>query len=163
MLPVEAVLYKGTGDVKATGMLGQVMDESIKVALSYIKSKKELFKIELKDLEKQDIHIHFLEGAIKKDGPSAGVAIVTSLLSLLLSKKVSESIAMTGEISLRGDVLKIGGLKEKLIAAYNNGIKKVFVPYENSSDLSEIPVEVKEDMKIILVKNYKEIFNTIFK
>ena len=163
VLPVEAVLYKGTGEVKATGMLGQVMDESIKVALSYIKSKKELFKIELKDLEKQDIHIHFLEGAIKKDGPSAGVAIVTSLLSLLLSKKVSESIAMTGEISLRGDVLKIGGLKEKLIAAYNNGIKKVFVPYENSSDLSEIPVEVKEDMKIILVKNYKEIFNTIFK
>ena len=163
VLPVEAVLYKGTGEVKATGMLGQVMDESIKVALSYIKSKKELFKIELKNLEKQDIHIHFLEGAIKKDGPSAGVAIVTSLLSLLLSKKVSESIAMTGEISLRGDVLKIGGLKEKLIAAYNNGIKKVFVPYENSSDLSEIPIEVKEDMKIILVKNYKEIFNTIFK
>jgi ATP-dependent Lon protease len=109
------------------------------------------------------MHIHFLEGAIKKDGPSAGVAIVSSLLSLLLNKKISETIAMTGEISLRGDILKIGGLKEKLIGAYNNGIKKVFIPYQNTPDLSDVPIEIKEDMKIILVKNYKEIFNTIFK
>ena len=103
-----------------------------------------------------------MEGAVKKDGPSAGISIVTSLLSLILNKEVSSSIAMTGEITLRGDILKIGGLKEKIIGAYNEDIKKIFIPYENTCDLEELPSEVKNEIKIIPAKNYKEIFNVIF-
>ena len=105
----------------------------------------------------------FLEGAIKKDGPSAGCSIVTSLLSLFLDKEIPQTVAMTGEISLRGDILKIGGLKEKIIGAYNDGVKKIFIHYTNSCDLEEIPEVVKEKVKIILVKNYKEIFDALFK
>ena len=135
-------------------MIGQVMDESVNVAYSYIKSNLKQFKIKDFDFEHNDIHIHFLDGAIKKDGPSAGIAITTSLISVLTGKKVPRTVAMTGEISLRGDVLKIGGLKEKVIGAYNQGVK---------TDLEEIPIEVKEEIEFILVKNYKEIFNTLFK
>ena len=144
-------------------MLGQVMEESISVALSYIKSNKKEFGVEKVNFDKSDIHIHFLEGAIKKDGPSAGIAITTSLISLLLDEKVDKTVAMTGEISLRGDILKIGGLKEKIIAAYNNGIKKVFIPHENNVDVNEIPKMVRDEIKIIPVKNYLEVFNKLFK
>lgn len=163
VLPVEAIMYDGKGEFKITGMVGQCMDESVNVALSYIKSNKSLFHVSKDSLTNHDIHIHFLEGAIKKDGPSAGVSIVTSLLSLLLNKEIAKDVAMTGEISLRGDVLKVGGLKEKLIGAYNDGIKEIFIPYTNSCDLDEIPEVVKDKVKIMLVKNYKEIFNYLFK
>lgn len=163
VLPVEATMYDGKGEFKITGMVGQCMDESVNVALSYIKSNKSLFHVSKDSLTNHDIHIHFLEGAIKKDGPSAGVSIVTSLLSLLLNKEIAKDVAMTGEISLRGDVLKVGGLKEKLIGAYNDGIKEIFIPYTNSCDLDEIPEVVKDKVKIMLVKNYKEIFNYLFK
>ena len=139
------------------------MEESISVALSYIKSKKKEFRIEKVNFDKSDIHIHFLEGAIKKDGPSAGAAITTSLLSLLLGIEIDRKVAMTGEISLRGDILKIGGLKEKIIAAYNDGIKKIFIPYENNGELNDIPKLVKDSVKIILVKNYSDIFKYLFK
>lgn len=163
VLPVESTLYDGKGEFKITGMIGQCMDESVNVAFSYIKSNKDLFKIDDELLTTKDVHIHFLEGAIKKDGPSAGVSIVTSLLSLFLNKEVKKDIAMTGEISLRGDILKVGGIKEKIIGAYNDGIKTIFIPYTNSCDLDEIPDIVKEKVKIKLVKNYKEIFNYLFK
>ena len=163
VMPVEVKMYEGKGDIKITGMIGQVMDESINVAMSYIKANKELFKLKDYDFEKIDFHIHFLEGAVKKDGPSAGVAVVTAILSLLLNKKINKDIGMTGEISLRGDVLKIGGLKEKVIGAYNNGVKKIYIPYSNNCDISEIPEQIREDIKIILVKNYKEMFSIIFK
>lgn len=163
VLPVEAIMYDGKGEFKITGMVGQCMDESVNVALSYIKSNKSLFHVSKDSLTNHDIHIHFLEGAIKKDGPSAGVSIVTSLLSFLLNKEIAKDVAMTGEISLRGDVLKVGGLKEKLIGAYNDGIKEIFIPYTNSCDLDEIPEVVKDKVKIMLVKNYKEIFNYLFK
>ncbi len=163
VMPVEAAIYSGKGELKITGMLGQVMEESISVALSYIKSNKKEFGVEKVNFDKSDIHIHFLEGAIKKDGPSAGIAITTSLISLLLDEKVDKTVAMTGEISLRGDILKIGGLKEKIIAAYNNGIKKVFIPYENNVDVNEIPKMVRDEIKIIPVKNYLEVFNKLFK
>ena len=163
VMPVEVKMYEGTGKFKITGMIGEVMEESINVAMSYIKSNKELFKLKDYDFDKIDFHIHFLEGAIKKDGPSAGIAVVTSILSLLLNKKINKDIGMTGEISLRGDVLKIGGLKEKIIGAYNNGVKKIYIPYANNCDVSEIPEQIREDIKIILVKNYKEMFNIIFK
>ena len=163
VLPVESTLYDGKGEFKVTGMIGQTMDESVNVAYSFIKSNKNDFGIDEKLFTTKDIHIHFLEGAVKKDGPSAGVAITSSLISLFLNKKVPKDIAMTGEISLRGDVLKVGGLKEKIIGAYNDGVKKIFIPFTNSCDLEEIPDIVKEEVKIVLVKNYKEIFNTIFK
>ena len=162
VLPIEVTMYDGKGEFKVTGMLGQSMDESVSVALSYIKSKKDEFEVNDYYFTNKDIHIHFLEGAVKKDGPSAGVSITTSLLSLFLKKEVPRNIAMTGEISLRGDVLKVGGLKEKIIGAYNDGIKKIFVPYSNSCDLEEIPKIVKDEIKIVLVKNYKEIFKAIF-
>ena len=162
VMPVEATIYDGKGDIKVTGMLGEVMEESVSVAISYIKAHKNEFNITEKDFKNKDIHLHFLEGAIKKDGPSAGVSIATSLISLLTNVEVPTDIAMTGEISLKGDVLKVGGLKEKIIGAYNDGVKKVFVPYTNACDLEEIPSVIKDKIKIILVKNYKEIFNAIF-
>ncbi len=163
ILPVESTYYQGKGDFVITGMVGQVMDESVNVAYSYIKSNIKQFKIKDFEFDKNDIHIHFLEGAVKKDGPSAGIAIVTSLLSLILDKKVPRTVSMTGEITLRGDVLKIGGLKEKVIGAYNQGVKTIFIPEQNKPDLEEIPDEVKEEVEFILVKNYKEIFNALFK
>ena len=163
ILPIEATIYPGKGEFNITGMVGQVMDESVNVAYSYIKANLKQFKINDFDFEHNDIHIHFLEGAVKKDGPSAGIAITTSLISVLTKKKVPRTIAMTGEISLRGDIIKIGGLKEKVIGAYNQGVKKIFIPESNKPDIEEIPIEVRDEVEFILVKNYKEIFNAIFK
>jgi len=163
VLPTEATIYDGKGEFKITGLVGECMNESVLVALSYIRSNKEIFRINDSYFENKDMHIHFLEGAIKKDGPSAGVTIVTSLLSIFLNKEIPSNVAMTGEISLRGDILKVGGIKEKMIGAYNDGIQKIFIPYSNSCDLDEIPDIVKEKIKIILVKNYKEIFSNLFK
>ena len=162
VMPVEAVSFSGKGQLKITGMLGQSMDESVYVAYNFIKSNLTQFKISKKEVENVDIHIHFLEAAIKKDGPSAGSAIVTTILSLLLKKEVDSIYAMTGEISLRGDILKIGGLKEKLIGAYNGGVKKVFIPQSNMSDLEEVPEMLIKELEIIPVKTYFEIFNILF-
>ena len=163
VLPVEAIMFDGKGEFKVTGMIGQTMDESVNVAYSYIKSNSSEFKVDKKLFSSKDVHIHFLEGAVKKDGPSAGCSVTTSLLSLFLDKEIPKTVAMTGEISLRGDILKVGGLKEKIIGAYNDGVKKIFVPFTNSCDLEEVPAIVKDNVKIILVKNYKEIFNALFK
>ncbi len=163
VLPVETAIYEGKGEFKITGMLGQAMEESVNVALSYIRANREEFKVSDYYFTDRDIHIHFLEGAVKKDGPSAGVAIVTSLLSLILNKTIPRTVAMTGELSLKGDVLKIGGLKEKIVGAYNDGVKKIFVPYTNNCDLDEIPKEIQEEIKIVLVKTYKDIFDALFK
>lgn len=163
VMPIESTIFEGKGEFKITGLIGEVMNESVSVALSYIKSHTEDFSLKKLDFSNKDIHIHFLEGSIKKDGPSAGAAITTSLLSLLLDKEIPKEISMTGEISLRGDILKVGGLKEKIIGAYNNGIKTIYIPYSNISDLDEVPKYLKEKIDIIPIKNYKEIFNTIFK
>ena len=163
VLPVETTMYDGKGEFKVTGMIGQSMDESVNVSYSYIKANRKVFKVKEELLNTKDLHIHFLEGAIKKDGPSAGVSITSAILSLLLNKEVPKEVAMTGEISLKGDVLKVGGLREKIIGAYNNGVTKIFIPYTNSCDLEEIPNIVKEQIDIVLVKNYEEIFNALFK
>ena len=162
VLPVETTLYEGKGDFKVTGMIGQTMNESVSVALSYVKAHKDDFKVNDYYFDNRDMHIHFLEGSVKKDGPSAGVSIVTSILSLLLNKEIPKDVAMTGEVSLLGDVLKVGGIKEKIIGAYNDGVKKIFIPYTNNCDLEEVPDEVRNDVKIILVKTYKEIFDALF-
>ncbi len=162
VLPIESCLYEGTGQIKYTGSLGKVMQESIDVAISYIKSHKNEFKINDYYFNTKDIHIHALEGAVPKDGPSAGVTIVTSLISLIKGDKISSSIAMTGEMTLRGDIIPIGGLKEKLIGAYNEKIKKVFIPKKNHMDLEEIPEFLKQNIEIIEVNNYKEIYKQLF-
>lgn len=162
ILPIEATLYKGKGELKLTGSLGEVMQESCHIALSFIKANMKEFGIDEKILEKNDIHIHFPEGAVNKDGPSAGTAITTTLISILTNKAVDKNIAMTGEITLRGKVLPIGGLKEKIIGSHRAGITKVFLPVENEKDLDEVPEEIKSKIKFIFVKEYKEIFNNIY-
>ena len=163
ILPIEANLFKGKGKLVLTGSLGEVMQESCHIALDYIKSNMDKFKIDSKLFENNDIHIHVPEGAVNKDGPSAGVTVTTTLISLFSNKKVSREIAMTGEITLRGRVLGIGGLKEKVIGAHRAGIKKVFIPKENEKDLDEIPNEIKKDLKFVIVNNYNDIYKNLFK
>ncbi len=159
--PIETVMYEGKGDLNLTGSLGEVMKESAEVALSYIKAHENYFKT--KEIFKhKDFHIHAFSAEVKKDGPSAGVAIVTSLLSVIKNVKIDKKIAMTGEMTLRGDILKIGGVKEKIIGAYNEGINKIFIPLANKLDIEEIPQRIKDNVEIILVKDYKEIYNELF-
>ena len=163
ILPIEATLYKGKGDLTLTGSLGDVMQESCHIALSYIKSNMKEFSLEEKIFTENDIHIHVPEGAVNKDGPSAGITITTALISLLSNKAVDKNVAMTGEITLRGRVLGIGGLKEKIIGAHRAGIKKIILPQENEKDLDEVPIDVKNSIEFVFVKNYKEIYKELFK
>jgi ATP-dependent Lon protease len=149
ILSIEAIVSRGKGKVTITGKLGDVMQESIKAALSYVRSRAQEFGIQPNAFDTNDIHIHVPEGATPKDGPSAGVAMITSLVSVLTNIPVRCDVAMTGEISLRGKVMPIGGLKEKLLAAHRSGIKKVLIPIENEKDLVEIPENVKKGLKII--------------
>ncbi len=163
LLPIEVDFYDGTGKIILTGSLGDVMKESANVALGYVKSNYKEFKINKSMFEKNDLHINALEGATKKDGPSAGVTLTTAIISSLTGKKVSHKIAMTGEITLKGKVLQIGGLKEKVIGAYNQGVDTIFIPKANENNLEDIPNEIKKKVNFILVENYKEIYNYIFK
>ena len=133
------------------------MLESAKIALSYIKANYKLFDIDY-NIFKNDIHINVPNIAMKKEGPSAGIAITTSIISTLSNLKISNKIAMTGEITLRGNVLKIGGLKEKIIGAYINNIETVFIPNSNINDLNDVPQEIKDKIKIIPIKKYEEIY-----
>ena len=162
VMEIEACLFDGKGEIITTGSLGNVITESIEVAISYIRSNKDYFKVNDYYFDNRNIHIHFLEGATPKDGPSAGVSITTSLLSLLLNKPISKEIAMTGEIGLNGEVLEVGGIKEKLIGAYNNGIKTIFIPQSNTKNLEEIPKDILNKLTIYGVSNYEEIFTKVF-
>ena len=161
ILRVSSTCYKGDKDIIVTGLLGESMKESVSVALSYIKTNYKLFNIDYKMFD-NDFHIHFESGSIPKDGPSAGVTIITSILSTLTDKVIDSKISMTGEVTLRGDILPIGGLKEKLIAASQNNINIVFIPKDNINDLEDIDVEIQEKIKIIPVSNYMEIYKKIF-
>ena len=163
VLPIEATLFSGKGELILTGSLGEVMQESCHIALSYVKANMDKFGISKDVFEQNDIHIHVPEGAVNKDGPSAGVTITTALISLLTKKAVDKKVAMTGEITLRGRVLAIGGVKEKVIGAHRAGIRKIILPYENEKDLDEIPQEIKTDTKFVFVKNYSEIYKKLFK
>ena len=160
---VNGLGYTPFGGTILTGNLGDVMKESAKVALGYVKSNLDKFNLKDDFFKTNDIHINALEGAILKDGPSAGITLVTSIISALLNKNVSNEVAMTGEITLKGNVMPIGGLREKTIGAYNSGVKKIFIPKENEKDLDDIPEEIKDKIKIILVSNYEEIYKQIFK
>ena len=163
ILPIEVNLYKGKGELTLTGSLGEVMRESCRIALSYIKANLKEFNIKPELLEENDIHIHVPEGAVNKDGPSAGITITTALISLLTDKKIDRNISMTGEITLRGRILAIGGLKEKIIGAHRAGIKKIFIPKENEKDLDEITDDIKKDIEFVFVSNYHEVYNELFK
>lgn len=163
ILPIEVSHYKGKGNVNMTGSLGNVMKESAQISIGYIKNNYKEFGVDIKKLnDDDDIHINALHAGIPKDGPSAGITLVTAILSSFLNKKIDNKIGMTGEITLNGNILGIGGLREKSIAAYNSGIKKIFIPKENESDISEIPKEVLDSLEIVFVSNYSEIFNNLF-
>ncbi len=161
VLYIESLTLDGDGKVITTGKLGDVMQESIKAAHSYVRANISKFGITKEDM-KQDIHIHVPEGATPKDGPSAGITICTSLVSALTKKHVDHRIAMTGEITLVGNVLAIGGLREKLLAAVRNNIKTVFVPYDNKKDIADIPTEVLDTLEIQYVKHVDDVLNKIF-
>ena len=162
VMPIESTMYDGKGNVIVTGLLGEVMKESLSVVLSFLKSNAKNFEINENVFQKKDVHIHMLEGAIPKNGPSAGVAITTSLISLYTNKKVPTDIAMTGEMTLRGEVMPVGGIKEKVISAYNDGIKKVFLPKTNEIDVKKIPKEIRNNIEIVFVKEYQDIYESIF-
>jgi ATP-dependent Lon protease len=157
ILSIESVVVPGKGNVKPTGQLGDVMKESVSAAVSYVRSRAVQFGIKPTIFEKRDIHVHVPEGATPKDGPSAGIAMATSIVSVLTGIPVRRDVAMTGEITLRGRVLPIGGLKEKLLAALRAGITTVFIPKDNEKDLVEIPESVKKALKIIAVSHVDEV------
>jgi ATP-dependent Lon protease len=157
ILTIESVMVPGKGGIKHTGKLGDVMQESVSAALSYVRSRAASFGIKPTLFEKRDIHVHVPEGATPKDGPSAGIAMATSIVSVLTGIPIRRDVAMTGEITLRGRVLPIGGLKEKLLAALRAGIKTVFIPKENEKDLAEIPDTVKKHLRLVPVAHVDDV------
>ena len=161
VLKTTSVYYKGSGNIEITGQIGNVMKESTTIALSYIKENSEIFNIDY-SLFTNDFHIHFEEGSIPKDGPSAGVSIVTSLISTLKKMTIPNTVSMTGEITLRGKILPVGGLKEKLITATISNIKTVYVPLDNKEEVMEIDKSITSKLKIKYVDDYIEIYNDLF-
>lgn len=157
LLTIESVTVPGKGQIKATGKLGDVMNESIQTAYSFVRARSPAYGIKPSVFQKKDIHIHLPEGAVPKDGPSAGIGMVTSIVSTLTGVPVRKDVAMTGEVTLRGRVLPIGGLKEKLLAALRGGITTVLIPEENRKDLAEIPENVKQGLEIIPVAHVDEV------
>ncbi len=147
----------GKGEAKTTGKLGEVMNESVAAAFSFVKARAPAYGIKPSLFQRKNIHIHLPEGAVPKDGPSAGIGMVTSIVSTLSGVAVRPDVAMTGEVTLRGRVLAIGGLKEKLLAALRGGIKTVLIPEENVKDLAEIPANVKEGLEIIPVSHVDQV------
>lgn len=163
-LEVQGVLIPGKGDITLTGTLGDVMKESAQVAFTYVKSNFEKYNIKAEDfLKKKNIHLHFPEGATPKDGPSAGITIVTAILSVLTGREIRQDIAMTGEVTITGEVLAIGGVKEKVIGAHRAGIREVILPDDNRVDVDEIPLEVLKEMKINFAKIYDDVEKIAFK
>jgi ATP-dependent Lon protease len=157
LLTIEGVMMPGKGKMTVTGNLRDVMKESISAAASYVRSRAVDFGVEPPLFDRSDIHVHVPEGATPKDGPSAGVAMATAIVSIITGIPVHRDIAMTGEITLRGRVLPIGGLKEKLLAALRGGLKKVLIPEENAKDLAEIPDAVKNGLEIVPVARMEEV------
>ena len=154
--------YPGKGVLHLTGKLGDVMKESADTALSYVKANSKRFGIDDSLFRDNDFHIHVPEGAIPKDGPSAGITMTCAIISAATGKKVRRDIGMTGEITLRGYVLPIGGLREKSIAAHRSGLKKIFIPKENVRDIEDIPKEVKDHLEIVPISNVDDVIDQIF-
>ena len=156
-LQIEVNLMPGKGDFQLTGQLGDVMKESAQAGISYIRSVSEAYGIDKEFFKENDIHIHIPEGAVPKDGPSAGITMATAMLSAITKRKVRKDVAMTGEITLRGRVLPIGGLKEKILAAKNAGIKTICVPKKNEPDVLEIAQEIKKGLEIVFVGSMEQV------
>ncbi|MCL6429051.1 Lon protease 1 [Spiroplasma sp. JKS002669] len=163
ILPIEVNFFKGKGSLVLTGKLGDVMKESATIALDYIKANSNLFEIDPQIFAENDVHIHVPEGAVPKDGPSAGITLTTAIISALANKPVSKDIGMTGEITLRGHVLPIGGLREKSISANRSGLKTILIPKANLKDLEDIPEEVQKKLKLIPVELYSEVYDFVFR
>ncbi|MHA3826070.1 endopeptidase La [Mycoplasma sp. BRA285] len=161
-LPIEVTTFEGKPEIKLTGSLKEVMQESAQIALTYVRANAKHFGINDFDFEANTIHIHVPEGAVPKDGPSAGVTFTTAIISALSQRAVPNEIGMTGEITLRGKVLEIGGLKEKSFAASSKGLKRIFIPAGNVKNLKDVPLEIKNKLQYIPVKNYEEIYSVIF-
>jgi ATP-dependent Lon protease len=161
-LQIEVNAMPGKGELALTGQLGDVMKESAKAGITYIRSIASQYGVDKEYFEKHDFHIHIPEGAVPKDGPSAGITMATALLSAITEKAVKASVAMTGEITLRGRVLPIGGLKEKILAAKNAGIKTVLVPKKNEKDIEEISAEIKRGIEIVFVENMEQVIEQAF-
>lgn len=162
ILPVEVTYFNGKGNLILTGQLGDVMKESANIALNYVKSNAKKYGINPKFFQENDIHIHVPEGAVPKDGPSAGVTMTSAIVSALTNKKADSLVGMTGEVNLRGNVLPIGGLKEKSISANRSGLKKIYIPKDNEKDIVDIPQEVKDDLEIVLVDQVDQIIDELF-
>ena len=162
ILAIEVTEFKGKGNLVLTGKLGDVMKESASIALDYVRSNAEKYGIDSSVFEENDIHIHVPEGAVPKDGPSAGVALAIAIISCLTKKPVSGDIAMTGEVTLRGNALPIGGLREKSLAALRSGIKKIIVPIKNKNNVDELPKEVKKNLKIEFMSCVDDAYKIVF-
>jgi ATP-dependent Lon protease len=148
---------KGTGKMVMTGKLGDVMQESVQAALTYVRARADKFGLDENFYKETDVHVHVPEGAIPKDGPSAGIAVVTSIASAFMKRKVRGDLAMTGEITLRGRILPIGGLKEKLLAAHRGNLKTVIIPKDNEKDLADVPANILKALEIIFVEHMDEV------
>jgi ATP-dependent Lon protease len=151
------VLLEGKGNVQITGQIGEVMQESAQAAMSYLKSRAKQFHLDPQRFEKTDVHIHIPEGAIPKDGPSAGITMATALVSAFTGRKARREVGLTGEITLRGRVLPVGGVRNKILAAHRIGLKNVIIPRHNEKDLIEIPKDVRGELKITLVEHIDEV------
>jgi len=160
-LDIEAVVMPGKGNVTLTGQLGDVMKESAQAGIAYLRRNSDEFGVPYDFYEKHDLHVHVLEGATPKDGPSAGIAMATAVVSALTGRKVRGDVAMTGEITLRGRVLPIGGVKEKLLAAHQAGIKTVILPKENEANLEEVPEAILSDLEVITVSGFREVLDVM--
>jgi ATP-dependent Lon protease len=156
-MPVEVLLVEGKGGMQITGQIGNVMQESAQAALTYMKSRAEDFKLDVDLFEKVDIHIHIPEGAVPKDGPSAGITICTALVSAFTGREVLKEVAMTGEITLRGRVLPVGGIREKVLAAHRVGLKKIIIPKRNTKDLIDVPKQVLSELEITPVEHMDQV------
>ena len=162
-LDIECSSYKGSGKFTSTGSLGNITKESIEVAISYIRSNASYFEIDNNYFNENDIHIHFTEGAIQKDGPSAGISIITAILSHIKNTMINSNVSMTGEISLKGDILKVGGIKEKSIACVRNNINKLYIPSSNMKDIDSLDKELSSKIEFIPIDSYKDLYKEIFK
>jgi len=157
VLRTEVNILRGKGKLILTGQLGEVMQESAQAALSYVRSRADALHLAENFYETDDIHIHLPEGAIPKDGPSAGITMATAMISALTGRKVRSDVAMTGEITLRGNILPIGGLKEKTLAAYREGLKTIVLPQENERDIEDIPDVVRSSLEFVPVAHMDEV------
>ena len=157
MLQIEATLVPGKGGVTLTGKLGEVMQESARAGLTCVRSRAESLGLKKEDFTESDLHIHVPEGAIPKDGPSAGITMAVAIVSAMTKRRIRHDVAMTGEITLRGNVLPVGGIKEKLLAAHRYGLKTVLLSEQNQKDLVDVPDEIKEDMNIVFVRDLDEV------